>query len=129
MNGEYPNYPLIEERFLNSTIFKEKIGQVKAYLGDKAEENPFLCRPDLHFETFWQEFPNTAGIFESGGFSGQAFIRQYITIVHDYTTDIHMVFGGNRSCYAIFDPSDNFWKDIQTKHMATLKEAAARYEV
>lgn len=124
MRDEYPNYPLIEERFKNFPIFQKLW---KETYDKQGKESRVAFLPDIRMETFYQNFPNTAGIFENGGFSGQAFILQYITVVHELNTDVHAVFGGNRMAYLVQDANDFFYQDIQAKHMATLREAQARY--
>ena len=125
MKGEYPNLPLIEYIFLQHPDFKEaKQKRIERARSEKQTFIPF----NVQAEVFLQSFPNTAGIFEDGKcVSGQAFTDQYITVMHELETNVHAVFGGNKPCYAVIDPPERFFQDIQAHHLATLAEAEVRY--
>lgn len=109
MRAEYPNLPLIEEKFRN--LFHDMLN------------DGF----DFEVQVFKQTFPNTAGIFEDGGMSGQAFTDQYITVIYDHQKNIYGVYGGNQLAYALYDPNEIVQVDMQNRDMATLKHAFRRY--
>lgn len=125
MRGDYPNLPLIEEKFRNIPKVASAIWE--AALIVKARSNlPFIT--DIRCETFMQSFPNAAGIFENGGVSGQAFTDQYITVIWEVNTRIYAVFGGNRLAYCIQNPTDRFLEDWREHHMAVMRHVEDLYK-
>ena len=123
MRGEYPNLPLIEERFKNIP----KVREILESQALEAKKNGDYYYAEFDCDVFSQTFPNTAGIFENGGMSGQAFTGMYITVIHAEGTDAYGVFGGNRGAYLIIDPSEEFFSDLQARHMEVYRRASSRY--
>lgn len=122
MSGTYPNLPLIEERF--KSLIAEKIIAKKEEL---LKDNQPWYSPEFEIEVFRQVFPNTAGIFDDGGCSGQAFTSAYISVVHELTTDLYGVFGGNRCAYIVSDPPEDFFSDLKAHNMCTVATSRNRY--
>ena len=119
MHTEYPNLPLIEERFQN---------KIAKYLEEaKKEAGKSWIGPEYDVQVFSQIFPNTAGIFENGGFSGQAMTKMYVTVIEELHTGLYGVFGGDRLAYLVKDPGDRFFADVLKKDIATCREAKAQY--
>ena len=116
MKAKYPNLELIEERFknsINSYILKARA----------KSDKQFFC-PDFKVNVFKQTFPNTSGIFQTGGaFSGQAITDQYITVIHERDTDLYGVYGENRAAYILRNPTDEFFHDLSARHMKTIEES------
>ena len=122
MTAEYPNLPLIEERFANA--IQKDITEKKEQ--EKAAGNKWY-RPAFEAQVFLQTFPNTAGIFENGGISGNAITPMYITVIEELTTGIIGVFGGNTAAYLVTDANDLFCEDVKNRTVKTRKEAAEVY--
>ena len=119
MQKEYPNLPLIEERFQN---------KIAKYLEEaKKEAGKSWIGPDYDIQVFSQIFPNTAGIFENGGISGQAMTDMYVTVIEERHTGLYGVFGGNYLAYLVKNPDDRFFDDILKKDVATCRGARERY--
>ena len=54
-------------------------------------------------------------------------IEEYTTIVHEKTTDTYCVFFGDRPCYKVDNPSNEFYEDMMKRQMASLSRAKNRY--
>lgn len=121
MHTEYPNLPLVEERFQNTPHLRKAVEEYKK----KTDSKYFI--PEYDCVVFPQTFPNTAGIFEKGGLSGQAFTKQYITVISEQNTQVYGVFGGDYLAYIVEDPKEVFFEDIDRKDMAVLRKAISRY--
>ena len=142
MNRDWSNFPnlqLIGERFYNvlqitADQLREK---VFLFIQEKDTEDPEYfkthTRPlmEMRFEilgVFQQCWPNTAGLFENGGFSGQEFSTYYTTVIRDEFTGYYGVFQGNDLVYAINNTEDSIlnlerlYQDIETNQIKPLKE-------
>ena len=107
MIPKYPNLPLINERCLN-------------ILGLDSHKN-------LVAQVFIQSWPNTAGGFENGGISGQAFIQQYTTVMWYEPEDVWIVCFDNTPAYVVMDPPEVFFQDLHDGLMECVKGAKERY--
>jgi hypothetical protein len=116
MYSKYPNLELIEYKFrqLYAKWTKEN---------DIENAKP----PEIELFVWPQTFPNTAGIFDKGGFSGQAFITMYITVCHDMIEDVYAVFGGSDFAYMVSEPTKKFFKDLKEHNLLPVSEANAMY--
>lgn len=120
MYKEYPNLPLVEERFKN--ILSAKLKQAREESSDK------WFRPEFDAEVFSQTFPNTAGLLEEGGtVSGQMITTYYITVMYEARTKIYGVFQGDKFVYMVENANDDFLEDIISHELATLRIARHRY--
>lgn len=138
--GGFPNLQLIGERFyIAIKEVADKVIQINYENNQKlVEENPdyFKTHPklptDIGFEIlglFQQFWPNTAGLFENGGFSGQSMSTYYTTVLRDNLTGYHAVFQDNDLVYAITNSFEDgelnieeFYKDIDNHSIKPLKE-------
>lgn len=128
--AEYPNLELIEY------IFKQKAH----------EQFPDLLQgvrfPKFTADVFLQTWPNTAtGFDKPGTVSGQAFTEAYTTVMkmtwyvrnedgkyHINESDpIYAVFFGNRPAYVVFRPTEQFFKDLNRKNMASVMDSKRVY--
>lgn len=82
----------------------------------------------IHIE-FKQTFPNTAGIFENGGMSGQAFTTQDIDVYIDTDKDVMYVFGNSNLAYIAHSPNyEMVFNDILKRNMRTAKDCIRYWE-
>lgn len=58
---------------------------------------------------------------------GSAMTKEYTTIIHELLTDTYCVFFGDRPCYKVDNPSEDFYKDMLKRQMVSLSEAKNRY--
>ena len=120
MKPVYPNLELIEY------IFKEKVAQNHPELLPIEDAN-------ISADVFLQTWPNTAGGFDQGGFSGQAFTTQYTTVMTEVFS-IHEgndvkytfafgVFFGNKMAYMLTNPNESFYEDLEKREIKSIKNA------
>jgi len=84
---------------------------------------------EINTHVFPQVWPNTAcGFSEPGMISGQAFTKQYTTVM--FCDDFHMAFVafGNEPAYMIQYPNQNFMNDFNMKQMKSLYESEKFYK-
>lgn len=118
MKGEYPNLPLIEERF--SMIIADSLARKVG--GEK------LFAPYFTAEVWLQSFPNTAGLFQRPGtVSGQAFSDYYITVMYERNTEIYGVFQGNDSVYRVTEANETFLNDVKNRRVKDIGDAEKEY--
>ena len=70
---------------------------------------------ELQVEVFPQTWGSTALGF--GGIGGQALTQAYTTVIVDTKTKYAGVFFGERLAYAILNPNERFWDDLNMKNM------------
>ena len=83
-------------------------------------------------ETFPQIQGSTCTGFDitEGGkatIGGCAMTTEYTTVVHEKRTDFYCVFFGDRPCYAVHNPTKEFYEDLKDRHLASLSESKERY--
>lgn len=105
---EYPNLPLIEERFQNRICDFEKFKNLK-----KTKNYP-----EYDVTVFSQVWGSTALGF--GGIGGCAMTKAYTTVIQEIHTGIFGVFFNNQLAYCIHSPSEKFYEDLRNKNMESL---------
>ena len=88
----------------------------------------------LHFtiETFPQTWGSTCTGFDitEGGkatISGCAMTTEYTSVVHEENTETYLVFFGDRACYAVHNPTKEFYEDLKERHLVSLSKSKGRY--
>lgn len=111
MRREYPNLPLVEERFRR---------RVEAYDETKDISGQAQC---YGATVFLQSFVNTAGLYEMPGrLSGQMLSDYYITVIWEEYRNFYGVFQGNDFVYNVSDPTEAFKECIRKQKMPNLGE-------
>lgn len=87
---------------------------------------------DFEVETFPQLWGNTCTGFDitedgKATVGGCAMTTEYTTVVHEKRTDFYFVFFGDRPCYAVRNPTKEFYEDLKERHLASLSESKERY--
>lgn len=136
---DFPNLQLVGERFYNAIYIVADQLREKIYnfILEKDAEDPEYFKThtkpsmEMRFEilgVFQQSWPNTAGLFENGGFSGQAMSTYYTTVIKDEFTGYYGIFQGNSLVYAINNEEnatlnlDRLYEDIDNHQIKPLKE-------
>ena len=52
---------------------------------------------------------------------------EYTTVVHEEITDSYLVFFGDRPCYAVHNPTMEFYEDLKERRLASLSKSKERY--
>ena len=88
----------------------------------------------LHFtiETFPQTWGSTCTGFDitedgKATIGGCAMTMEYTTVVHEEITDSYLVFFGDRACYAVHNPTKEFYEDLRDRNLASLSKSKERY--
>ena len=105
---------------------------VQKIAGIKYIDGPRKVSGDFSVECFSQIWGSTCTGFdvtETGEpvMAGSAMTEEYTTIVHEKTTDTYCVFFGDRPCYKVDNPSNEFYEDMMKRQMASLSRAKNRY--
>lgn len=109
MSKDYPNIQLLEYIFTN---FLLRAGAQQPY--------------DMEVYVFPQVWPTTAGGFaEPGTVAGQAFTRQYTTVL--FCGDFAMVSFGDRPAYMVSKPTKAFMEDFKAMNMKSKAESEKAY--
>ena len=125
-----PNLELLlyktQQLLANDEEFKQAIANIKA------EKNMNRVYLDFNVECFPQIWGNTCTGFDvtpegEPTMGGDAMTKEYTTIIHEIVTDTYCVFFGDRPCYKVNNPSEDFYKDMIKRSMASLSEAKNRY--
>ena len=87
---------------------------------------------DIEVETFPQTWGSTCTGFEitedgKASVVGCAMTTEYTTVVHEKRTDFYLVFFGDRPCYAVHNPTKEFYEDLKERHLVSLSESKERY--
>ena len=83
-------------------------------------------------ETFPQTWGSTCTGFDitkdgKATIGGCAMTTEYTTVVHEERTETYLVFFGDRPCYAVHNPTMEFYEDLKCRHLASLSESKERY--
>lgn len=83
-------------------------------------------------ETFPQTWGSTCTGFDitedgKASFGGCAMTTEYTTVVHEEITDSYLVFFGDRACYAVHNPTKEFYEDLKERNLASLSKSKERY--
>ena len=87
---------------------------------------------DIEVETFPQTWGSTCTGFDitedgKATVGGCAMTTEYTTVVHEKRTDFYLVFFGDIPCYAVHNPTKEFYEDLKCRHLASLSESKERY--
>lgn len=87
---------------------------------------------DIEVETFPQTWGSTCTGFDitedgKATVGGCAMTTEYTTVVHEKRTDFYLVFFGDRPCYAVHNPTKEFYEDLKDRHLASLSKSKERY--
>lgn len=126
----YPNLELLEykaKQLLSQD--KEFLSAVEAY---KKENNTKHAAFDFDTTMFPQVWGSTCTGFDvaadgSQAIGGSAMTREYTTILCETLTGSYIVCFGDRPCYKVTNPSEDFFKDMWQHHMVSPSEAKGRY--
>ena len=112
MRKQVPDLRLIEERFWN-------------HIKDTEVYKDYGCTygwaPEFDLYVYPQWWGSTALGF--GGIGGQALTQAYTTVIVDTKTKYAGVFFGERLAYAILNPNERFWDDLNMKNMKSCDES------
>jgi len=126
----YPNLELLEykvKQLLSQD--KEFLSAVEAY---KKANNTTHAAFDFDTTMFPQVWGSTCTGFDvaadgSQAIGGSAMTREYTTILCETLTGSYIVCFGDRPCYKVTNPSEDFFKDMWQHHMVSPSEAKGRY--
>lgn len=87
---------------------------------------------NFQIETFPQIWGNTCTGFDitedgKATVGGCAMTTEYTTVVHEENTESYLVFFGDRPCYAVHNPTKEFYEDLKERHLVSLSESKERY--
>lgn len=87
---------------------------------------------DIEVETFPQTWGSTCTGFDitedgKATVGGCAMTTEYTTVVHEKRTDFYLVFFGDRPCYAVHNPTKEFYEDLKERHLVSLSKSKERY--
>ena len=126
----YPNLELLEykaKQLLSQD--KEFLSAVEAY--KKENNTKYAC---FNFDTTM--FPQVWGSTSTGfdvaeeGYpviGGSAMTKEYTTILHETLTESYIVCFGDRPCYKVTNPTEDFRNDMRQQYMVGRREAKRRY--
>ena len=73
---------------------------------------------DTELYVFPQTWPNTGGgLAEPGYCYGQAFIKEYTTVIYSSRRDVAQVWFNNSLGYTVNGLTDRFWDDLNNRDM------------
>ena len=113
----YPNLELLEYKAKQLLAQDEEfLAAVEAY---KKENNTKYARYDFNVTMFPQIWGSTCGGFDVA--------KEYTTVFHETLTESYIVCFGDRPCYKVTNPSEDFLNDMRQHRMVGLREAKTRY--
>lgn len=130
MAARIPNLELLlykaQQALAHDPDFVQKIAEMKQ---SKNYNKVYL---DFDIECFPQIWGSTCTGFdvtETGEpvMAGSAMTKEYTTVIHEQTTDTYCVFFGDRPCYKVDNPTNEFRQDLIKRQMASLSRAKKRY--
>lgn len=126
----YPNLELLEYKAKQLLAQdKEFLAAVEAY---KKENNTKYAYFDFNVTMFPQVWGSTCTGFDvaadgSPAIGGAAMTKEYTTVFHETLTESYIVCFGNRPCYKVTNPNEDFINDMQKHRVVGLSEAKGRY--
>lgn len=107
-------------------------GQDRDFQQKLKDENIYTVSLDYEVMCFPQWWGSTCTGFDATTdndpvFSGSAMTKEYTTIVHEIITETYWVFFGDRLCYKVDNPTDEFYEDIKNYEMKSLSKAKKCY--
>lgn len=130
MIAKTPNLELLlykaQQLLANDEDFKQAVANAKA------EKKTSWVPLDFDVECFPQIWGSTCTGFDvtpegEAMIGGSAMTKEYTTIIHELLTDTYCVFFGDRPCYKVDNPSEDFYKNMLKRQMVSLSEAKNRY--
>lgn len=97
----------------------------KARIALREKDSEKYARVELQADVFLQNWSSTALGF--GGIGGQALSDAYTTVFSDILKDVYVVFFGNRMAYMVEEPTEEFYKDLKERRLASVDRAFTRY--
>ena len=116
-------------RIPNLELLLYKAQQALAHDPDFVQKIAEIKENDSRFSQIWGSTCTGFDVTEAGEpvMAGSAMTEEYTTIVHEKTTDTYCVFFGDRPCYKVDNPSNEFYEDMMKRQMASLSRAKNRY--
>lgn len=116
MKPKLPNLELMEYKAKQIAIQKKRC----------------LPFPEFDFIVFHQIWENTCTGFDvkSTGepvISGCAMTKEYTVVAYERHREIYIIFFGERPCYIVDDPTEEFFEDLKSHQMASLSVSKTRY--
>lgn len=132
MKTNYPNLDLLE---FKAQILLEKDDEFMKKVHAKQKENKYApLGLGLNFDVivFPQIWGSTCLGFDQDEFGGNtmggcAMTKAYTTVFHETLTDTYVVFFGQKAAYSVTDASEQFYKDLNNRQMASLSQAKKEY--
>lgn len=131
-NPEYPNLQLIEYMFRQLLVFDEKWKNIFQKIKQENEQKNRYIQPNFSVTVFPQVWGSTCTAFDicpdgSPAMGGDAMTTAYTTVVRETNTEHYGVYIGNKLCYIVDNPTDEFYEDLKNHNMASLSVAKKRY--
>ena len=126
----YPNLELLEYKAKQLLTQDESfLAAVEAY---KKENNTKYAYFNFDATMFPQVWGSTCTGFDvaadgSPAIGGSAMTKEYTTILHETLTGSYVVCFGDKPCYKVTNPNEDFLNDIRQHRMVGLREAKTRY--
>ena len=127
-NPNCPNLELLEYKVQQLLLKDEEtINKLK----EIKKKNKY-ARLNFEVIVFAQTWENTCTGFDvmedgSAAWGGQAFTKEYTSVLHELLTDTYVVCFGDRPCYKVTNANEQFYEDLNKRRMASLSEAKKLY--
>lgn len=126
----YPNLELLEykvKQLLSQD--KEFLSAVEAYKKDYNKKSAAFDFDTTMFHQVWGSTCTGFDVAEDGSqaIGGSALTKEYTTILCETLTGSYIVCFGDRPCYKVTNPSEDFFNDMRQHRMVGLSEAKGRY--
>lgn len=133
-NPEYPNLPLIEYMF-ELALMSDENWEGKYFSkqkGNKYTHSHVHPDPEFLVTVFPQVWGSTCTAFDvcpdgSPTIGGAAMTTAYTTVIREPNTEYYGIYIGNRLCYVVDNPTNEFYEDLKNQNMASLSVAEKRY--
>lgn len=107
-------------------------GQDSGFIQKLRDGSTNIASLDYELECFPQWWGSTCAGFDITTnnepiFSGSAMTKEYTTVVHEIRTETYWVFFGDRICYKVDNPTDDFYEDLKNRKMKNLSQAKKYY--
>lgn len=116
---ELPCLPLIEERFHNEIRKRYPMSKWDIHTPKNIMDS--VKYPEFDFNMFSQIWGSTALGFN--GIGGRALTKAYTTVVEEMNLNIYGVFFGDRLAYAVENPNNLFFYDLDHHSMKAVYES------
>ena len=131
MSVRMPNLELLAYKAWIKLVSNSKYDKRMKKIYHNYDESKLL-QPDLRVDCFVQTWGSTClgfDIDEHGTplCGGSAMTDAYTTVVHEKQTDMYVIFFGDKACYLVENPIEQFYEDLKNRNLARLSEALKRY--